>query len=433
MQENQVEIHIIYAESEREILRVLQKKWDQHNYLVGQMIEIIKENGLNTTNIMDKLARSIGIKRLEVKGKLYSIINNDTVIETSGMESNSVDLIHTSVPFSNHYEYTPSYNDFGHNENNDRFFEQMDFLTPELFRVLRPGRIAAIHVKDRINFGNATGLGMPTVDPFHATCIFHYLKHGFQFAGMITIVTDVVRENNQTYRLGWSEQCKDGSKMGVGCPEYVLLFRKLPTDTSTAYADTPVTKTKTEYTRARWQIDAHAFWRSKGDRFLTPEEIKGLPVDKMRKFYREYDRENIYDHEQHVRIAEIMEEAGKLPATFMAVDPVSKSDLVWDDINRMLTFNSKQSQKNLQMHICPLQFDIVERIITRYSNSGDSVYDPFGGLMTVPYMAVKLGRFGIATELNTEYFKDGLNYMMEIEQKMTSPTLFEVEKENIEK
>jgi len=124
-----------------------------------------------------------------------------------------------------------------------------------------------------------------------------------------------------------------------------------------------------------------------------------------------------------------MEDYGKLPATFMAVDPVSKSDMVWDDINRMITFNSKQSQKKLQMHICPLQFDIVERIITRYSNPGDVVYDPFAGLMTVPYQAVKLGRFGIGTELNPEYFRDGLGYMMEVEQKMTSPTLFEVDSE----
>ncbi|MFQ8776872.1 MAG: hypothetical protein ACLR78_04845 [Roseburia sp.] len=37
------------------------------------------------------------------------------------------------------------------------------------------------------------------------------------------MVTDVVRENNQTYRLGWSDCCKDGTKMGVGCPEYILL------------------------------------------------------------------------------------------------------------------------------------------------------------------------------------------------------------------
>ena len=122
------------------------------------------------------------------------------------------------------------------------FFEQMDFLTPELLRVLRPGRVAAIHVKDRVLFGNATGTGMPTIEPFHALCIEHYMKHGFQYFGMITVVTDVVRENNQTYRLGWTEQCKDGSKMGVGCPEYILLFRKLPSDRSNAYADVPVSK-----------------------------------------------------------------------------------------------------------------------------------------------------------------------------------------------
>ena len=54
------------------------------------------------------------------------------------MESNSVDLIVTSIPFSNHYEYTPTYNDFGHNEDNGKFFEQMDYLTPELMRILKP-------------------------------------------------------------------------------------------------------------------------------------------------------------------------------------------------------------------------------------------------------------------------------------------------------
>ena len=77
----------------------------------------------------------------------------------------------------------------------------------------------------------------------------YYMKHRFQYFGMITVVTDVVRENNQTYRLGWTEQCKGGSKMGVGCPEYILLFRKLPTDRSTAYADEPVKKSKDVYKR----------------------------------------------------------------------------------------------------------------------------------------------------------------------------------------
>lgn len=426
LQTHEVEIHVIYAESEGEILKSLLKKWKQHNYLVEQMTQIIKDNGLNTTNIYEKMQRSIGVERREETGKYWRAIHNDCVIETMQMPKNSVDMVLTSIPFSNHYEYTPSYNDFGHNENNARFFEQMDFLTPQLLRILRPGRVAAIHVKDRILFGNATGTGMPTVDPFHADCIHHYLKHGFMLMGMITVVTDVVRENNQTYRLGWTEQCKDGTKMGVGCPEYILLLRKLPTDTSKAYADVPVTKDKTSYTRAQWQIDAHAFWKSSGNRLLTSEELAVMDVDKARHFFRLQDRKNIYDYTRHVEVAERMDAAGRLPATFMAVDPVSNSEMVWDDVVRMRTLNSRQTQKKLQNHICPLQLDIVERLINRYTNPGDTVFDPFGGIGTVSYVSVKLGRSGLYTELNPEYFRDSLPYQREAECNRTAPTLFDV-------
>ncbi|KAA6318768.1 hypothetical protein EZS27_031261 [termite gut metagenome] len=198
------------------------------------MIDILNNNGLFGIDVKERLMRYMFSSREEKQGKLYCSTNNDNVLECSKMDDNSVDLIVTSIPFSNHYEYCEAYNDFGHNEDNNRFFEQMDFLTLELLRILRPGRVAAIHVKDRVLFGNATDIGMPSLYPFHSDCINHYRKHGFIFFGMITVDTDVVRENNQTYRLGYTEMCKDGSKMGVGCPEYILLFRKLPTDTSNA-------------------------------------------------------------------------------------------------------------------------------------------------------------------------------------------------------
>jgi hypothetical protein len=84
------------------------------------------------------------------------------------MDENSVDLDrHQSIPFSNHYEYTPSYNDFGHTDDNDHFWAQMDFLTPQLLRVLKPGRVyACIHVKDRINCSATSHgtAGIPTVN-----------------------------------------------------------------------------------------------------------------------------------------------------------------------------------------------------------------------------------------------------------------------------
>lgn len=426
LQDQEVAIDIIYMETEQQILKVLMQKWKQHNDLSGKMTEIIKKYGLSNTNLLEKIKRTMGCERVKIEGKRFEIYNNDCILEMQNMPENSVDMICTSIPFGNHYEYSATYNDLGHNKDTEMFFEQMDFLAPNLLRVLKPGRIYACHVKDRILFGNATGTGMPTVEPFHALTIAHYMKHGFQFIGQITVVTDVVRENNQTYRLGWTEQCKDGSKMGVGCPEYVLLFRKLPSDTSTAYADDPVTKSKEDYTRAQWQIDAHAFWRASGDRLLTKKELDFIPVDNLQAVYRRFSRENVYDYKQHVELAKRLDENNKLPASFMVVAPGSWTDVVWDDINRMRTLNMNQERKGKELHVCPLQLEIVERLINRYTNEGDTVLDPFGGIMTVPYTAIRIGRRGIGIELNSDYFRDGLGYLKAAEFDQEMPTLFDV-------
>ena len=430
LQNRPVIIDIIYMDSEDEILRVLKQKWQQYDELTETMAGIIREYGLGTA-AMESLKRTIGVERVEVTGERYRAINNDCVEELKTWPENSVDMILTSIPFGNHYEYSPSYNDFGHNPDDDAFFKQMDYLTPNLLRVLRPGRVAAIHVKDRILFGNATGLGMPSVEPFHADTIAHFRKHGFVFFGMVTIVTDVVRENNQTYRLGWTEQCKDGSKMGVGCEEYLLLFRKLPTDTSRAYADVPVHKEKSEYTRAQWQIDAHGYWRSSGDRLITKAELQAAPVSKLQALCRKYSCQHIYSYEEHVKLAKQLDADGRLPATFMVCAPGSWTDSVWDDINRMRTLNTSQRLKKRELHICPLQLDVVERAINRWSNPGDLILDPFGGLMTVPYMAVKMDRRGVGIELNSDYFRDGLGYLQEADAQQDVPTLFDlVEKQD---
>lgn len=432
LQKHKVELHIIHTDAEREVLRTLMNKWRQHNEMVEKMTAIIKEHGLNSLSMADILVRTIGVERLEVTGDNFRVANNDCVLEARRIPDNSIGLIVTSIPFANHYEYTPSYNDFGHTENNGHFWEQMNYLTPELYRILKPGRIAAIHVKDRVNFGNVTGAGLPTISPFHFETQAHFAGlpafgikgHGFDFIGMIQVNTDVVRENNQTYRLGWSEQCKDGSKMGVGCPEYVLLFHKPQTDRSKGYADEPVRKDKADYTRARWQVDAHAFWRSSGNRQLTADELATLGPDKLAKAFTEYSLQNVYDYEFHIKIGEELEARGALPSTFMSLAPGSHDPMIWHDVNRMITLNGNQTQKGLQNHVCPLQFDIVDRLIRRYSNEGDIVHDPFGGLMTVPYRALKLGRKGSASELNTGYFFDGVQYLKAAEKENAMPDLF---------
>lgn len=438
-QAHPVEVDIIHAETEREVVRDLQAKWARHDELAATMSAIIRRHGLQHEVAIDALKRSIGCERRVVSGEGWMLAHNDCVAETALLEEGSIDLVVTSIPFSNHYEYTPSYNDFGHTDDDAHFFAQMDHLTPNLLRALAPGRLACIHVKDRILFGAVTGDGVPTVNPFHAKCIDHYIRHGFQFMGMITVVTDVVRENNQTYRLSYGEMLKDGTKMGVGSPEYVLLMRKPQTDRSKGYADTRVAKDREEYSLARWQVDAHALWRSSGERPLMPDELweveqrfADMATGAIVKRFREETRDLIYSYHSHVGIGEALasrdpnDVRGSLPRTYMAIAPGSHDPMVWDDIVRMRTLNGEQVRKGAEKHVCPLQFDIVDRLIERYSMKGETVFDPFAGLGTVPMRALALGRRGGGSELNPYYHAASVSYLREQEAENAVPTLFDL-------
>jgi DNA modification methylase len=425
-----VRIDLIYTEAEREIRSNLERKWRQHEEMVTKMAELIRDFGLAHADAAGRLARSMGVERIEASGDLYRCINNDCVKETAQMADNSVDLIVTSIPFSTQYEYSPNYADFGHTDDNAHFWKQMDYLIPNLLRVLRPGRIAAIHVKDRIQPGGINGFGFQTVEPFSDECVAAFKKHGFAFLARKTIVTDVVRENNQTYRLGyrlgWTEQCKDGSRMGAGMPEYMLIFRKAPSDRSNGYGDVPVVKDKGAFTRPRWQFDAHGFARSSGNRPLRPDELEGLDQSAIFQLFKKHSLSNVYDFRHDVKIAEEVDRSGWLPTTFMLLQPQSWHPDVWTDITRMRTMNTLQAAKGRDRHICPLQFDIVDRCIEQYSMEGETVLDPFGGLMTVPYCAIKLKRRGIGIELNPAYYLDGCAYCAAAERDMSMPSLFDV-------
>lgn len=466
-----VRLDLIYTEAEREVRRALERKWKQHNEMVARMVELIREYGLSEIAMMQALERAMGVDRVEAVGRTvpgtdeprWRAIHNDCVEEVRAMPEASVQLIVTSIPFSTQYEYSPNYADFGHTDDDPHFWAQMGFLIPELLRVTEPGRIAAIHVKDRIIPGGINGFGFQTLSTLHCDCIREFQRHGWAYLGMKTITTDVVRENNQTYRLGWTEQCKDGSRMGCGVPEYLLLFRRPPTDRSNGYADTPPVKAKKEwvstvpeqcdvcgsdletcecdlppilatggawrnpdgYSRARWQIDAHGYSRSSGDRLLKPADLDGLDADVIYKVWKRHNLETVYDHEHHVRIGEHLEMRGRLPPTFMLLPPHSAHPDVWTDVARMRTINAEQARTGREMHLCPLQFDIVDRAIRQFTMPDEVVLDPFGGLMTVPFRAVRLGRRGIGIELNRAYWLDGVKYCEAAEREADTPSLFD--------
>lgn len=430
-QTHTVQLHCIHTDAEDHVVEILMEKWSQHDEMVARMRAIVREYGLTNESLAFEMRRTLGVTRAERSGQLWKAINNDCTLEAMSMADNSVDEIVTSIPFGNHYEYVASLNDFGHNPTDSDFWVQMDFLIPELLRVLKPGRMAAIHCKDRLLYGHQTPHGMMEVDYFTHDCARAFRKHGFIPYGEIFIPTDVVRENNSTNRLGWSENCKDGSKMGVGLSEKVLLFRKPQTDKTRSYADEPVRKDKAEYSRGRWQIDAHSLWRSNGHALETPadnpELLTNMDGSQVYNWYRDWSKEAPYDYHQHVAFNEAM--GDRLPAKFMLMPPQAPEgyeDAVWTDILFMRTLNMSQAKRRVEKHICPLPLDIVERLIVRFSNEGDLILDPFAGIFTVPYCALSLGRRAIGTELNPTYFESGIRYCKEAETKRQAPKLFDM-------
>jgi DNA modification methylase len=455
-----VRVDLIYTSAEREVRRKLEKKWRQHEAQAAIMSGIIREFGLSNAAMALALYRSFGIEREEASGDGWTMVLNDSVRELATMETNSIDLIVTSIPFGTQYEYSANYADFGHTEDNEHFFAQMGYLLPDLLRVLKPGRNACIHVKDRVTPGGINGYGFQTVTRFSDQTCDAFEEAGFAFLARVTIATDVVRENAQTYRLGWSEQCKDGSRMGNGMPEYMLIFRKVQTDTSSGRADDPVVKPKpltyaegwageatpfvrgkkpvpgTGYSRARWQFDANGLYMSDGECPTRPlpkefiDVIRAVRADGEQKkapiyrVWKKWSLEHRYSFDLHVAFAEELDRHGLLPPDFMLIPPHSDHPDVWTDIARMRSLNMIQQQKGLDQHLCPLPFDIVDRVIIQRSMPGEMVLDPFGGIGTVAYCAKKLGRRSYTIELSRKYFSDGLVHMRSLDHEGAQTDMF---------
>ena len=89
---------------------------------------------------------------------------------------------------------------------------------------------------------------------------------------------------------------------------------------------------------------------------------------------------------------------------------------VWMDINQSNTLQatSARDEKD-EKHICPLQLDVIERCVELYSNEGEVVLSPFGGIGSEIYQALKMKRKGIGIELKSSYFKQAVKNCMNAE------------------
>lgn len=98
---------------------------------------------------------------------------------------------------------------------------------------------------------------------------------------------------------------------------------------------------------------------------------------------------------------------------------------VWEGIRESNTLNVAAAREDAdERHICPLQLDLIERVVRLWSNRGETVLTPFMGIGSEVYTAVRLGRHGLGCELKPSYWRTAVNNLRALDAEMALPSLF---------
>lgn len=309
----------------------------------------------------------------QYSGNDWHLYIGDSVQVIKGIPDNSTHFELFSPPFSNLFVYSDSLSDMGNSADYKEFFEHFDFLIPELYRILIPGRLCAVHCSDIPNFKWKTG--RISIDDFPGDLVRAFKAHGFEYHSRVTIWKDPVVEMQRTKALGLlHKQIKNDSSISrQGLPDYLLVFRKWPDDNSTS----------------------------------GPE-----PVNRPMGFC-EYFGENgpVY--------SDAATEEYSINVWQRYASPV------WFDIEQGDVLNRKGvREESDEKHICPLQLGVIKRAVHLWTNEGDTVFTPFAGIGSELYGALELKRKAIGIELKPAYAHAAAKFLKDLENRHEQLQLF---------
>lgn len=290
-------------------------------------------------------------------GQTWQMYNGDCVDVVAQMPDASVDFSVYSPPFSDLFIYSESERDMGNSSSDAEFSEHYFHLLQQMFRVVRPGRMCAVHVSDLP--ARKSKEGFIGLRDFSGDVIRAHIAAGFHYHSRVTIWKDPVREMQRTKSHGllWKNIREDSTRNRVGFPDYILIFKRPPITKAEEAAVVKVSHTRKEFPVDLWQQWASPIWTTDGD-------------------------------------------IGALDTPF-ELEPIG----CWMDIDQSNTLNARIARDSKdEKHMCPLQLDVIERLCGLYSNPGDVVLSPFGGVGSEGVGALKLGRKFVGVELKPSYF-----------------------------
>jgi DNA methylase N-4/N-6 len=286
----------------------------------------------------------------------FTAIHGDCVEEVAKLPDNSIDFSIFSPPFAELYVYSDDIRDMGNCKDYEEFFVHFQFLVKELARVIKSGRLVAVHCMDLPAMKGKDGyIGLKD---FSGMLIQAFEKEGFIYHDRITIWKSPVVEMTRTKSIGLLHKTikKDSSLSRTGIPDYILVFRNAGDNL------VPITHQETNEKKENY-----------------------LPVNLWQKY----------------------------------------AEPVWYDINYSdtLQYTSAREEKD-EKHICPLQLETIRRCLHLWSNEGDTVLSPFGGIGSEGYESLRLNRNYIGIELKESYYNQMQRNLKRMIADKMQPKLF---------
>ncbi len=324
----------------------------------------------------------------QVSGENWQMYNGDCCEVLKGLPDDSIDYCIHSPPFSNLYIYSDSENDMGNCSDDAEFLKHYRFAIDELFRVMVPGRIVSIHVKDLPKYANVWGT-TGLID-FPGMCIQEFEDAGFVFHSRCTIWKCPVTERERTNNNGLLHKTvkRDTSQVRQGMADYLISFRKPPGD-GTLMSAKPV-------------IRQNGFERYIGDC------VDLSNAEHPSKYARKGDKKRSGADDESVQIWRRYAEP------------------VWWDVDQTDVLNFKMARsEGDERHIAPLQLGLIERAVDIWSMPGDVVLSPFAGIGSEGVGAMRVGRKFVGIELKKEYFQWACQFLNAEESELRQPSLFD--------
>jgi hypothetical protein len=291
----------------------------------------------------------------QAEGPGWVAYNADCIDVISSLPAESIHYNIYSPPFASLYTYSASTRDMGNCKDSREFLEHFSFLMPELLRVTKPGRLMSMHCM--LLPTSKTRDGFIGLSDFRGDLIRAATSAGWIFHSEVCIWKDPVMAMQRTKALGLLHKQirKDSTMSRQGVPDYLVTMRKPGVNAE------PVSHTHDQFPVEQWQRYASPVWASAG---------------------------GTADDEGFLR---------------MVNATANNPDRCGIDQGDTLQGRSAR-EENDEKHICPLQLEVIRRGIRLWTNPGDVVLSPFGGIGSEGYVALQEGRRAVLAELKPSYF-----------------------------